>query len=219
LGPNGGINRVDNREAYFDYLFNNTVSTTVAFSTVLTPLLGPSGTGILGGYPILARPSFVNNVIIWQTRVRLSRMVVKWRAVGSTGGFVTPGDLYNTMRCVIYKTDEEYATVNIEPLVSVDGGLDLEDTRTVFYDKTILLPTQAFDSSTGTNIPMLASGCLEIPLNLALDCFTSVNAGTSGWNTKLGDLVFSVVSDSSVTPHPSFVCTIRVYYEFHNGLR
>ncbi len=198
---------------YFDAeLTNQSVSTTVSGGTTILGQLMQDSDGVLASSPATWRISLTANDRQYNSLIRLHHMKLRNRVVGAQANSLLSGDLYNTVRFVLYDTSVRYLSSNSSIISDVDGFPDTADVNKVLYDVQYSLPSQAFDSATGYNVPQVLSDEKTFQLNRKLVCWTNANAGTSGWNTREGDILFDVVSDSSAAPHPTISIYFRIYY-------
>ncbi len=203
-----------NTYKYFDAeLVSQAVSTTTyGPETVLGQLLNDT-TSVCALSPGIRTVSMVANDPVYNVRIRLLYAELRNRVVGAQSNSLLSGDLYNSVRFILYLSGFKYSDSPAATLTSVDAFPNLAYVSKVFYDKQYSLPSQAFDSANGYNVPQVISDLRHIPLNVDLDLYTENNSGTSGWDTRFGDLCFEVVSDSSATPHPNISSYFRIYYE------
>jgi hypothetical protein len=140
-------------------------------------------------------------------------MDVQIRYVGAQSNILTPGDLHNTIRFVVFKSGGTYQSIDTPALRSVDEGLDHRDVDTVLYDSVVPLSSTAFSNS-GYNVPRVICQRTRIPLNTDLFAFSQNATGTGPWETKKYDFTINATSDSNVTPHPQISYTARIYYTY-----
>jgi hypothetical protein len=197
---------------YFDFqLGSNLISTSNISGTMLGSLL--SSTGILASFPANATPVSSAGTLQLYQKIKLNHMLVAITAIGSQSNTLAAGDIYNRLRVMIVWTGETYQGSQISPLVnnSVDQWPNMQDVVQVFGDWQFSLPSQAFNSS-NYNSPAIKTWRSSIPIDKTLECFATTASGTGAWETKQGDLVYAAVSDSSVSPNPILLTTVRVYY-------
>jgi len=189
-------------------------STTVFQGSLLQGLLGSAGT--LQAYPQHATPVGygVGNLRLC-SRLRLHYMDLHIRVIGSQSSTLVAGDLFNTIRCVVYKSGESFQGTVQRVLNDLDTGLDNRDMEVEYCDKMIALPSQAFDTLTNYNVPDVKSFKFQIPLNFDLIAWSTTASGVgSAWDTKMFDIVLEHVSDSSVTPNPQISYLARTFFTF-----
>jgi len=176
---------------------------------MLTPLMA-----ILAGFPQYSIPVQTAGAIQWYNQIRLTKMLVKVACTGSEGGVIAAADLYNKLRVAIVWTNNSFGdTTTVNPLTDVNTFEDFHDYEEVMARWDFDLPSVSFDSADAVNVPMVRHWTGEIPLNKMIECYSDVPAGTSGWDTKSGNMILGSVSDSSVSPNPTYQFNARVYYD------
>jgi len=218
LGPDAGFTdtsplgyTISSSATYFDFQFANGVSTANVSATTLTQLL--SSTGVLASFPANATPvSSAGSLQLYQ-KVRLTDALVSVSVIGSQSNTLASGDLYNRLRAILFWSGETYQGSQISPLSgnTVDQWPNMQDVETILGDWKFDLPTLAFNS-TNYNVPMVRTWRGTVPINRTIECFNTSSSGTGAWETRKGDLVYAFVSDSSVTPNPTLIFTMRVFY-------
>lgn len=166
---------------------------------------------LLQTIPQITSPVAVNGSVQWRQRVQIHAVELYHAWAGAQGTALVAGDLYNFGRLVLWETRDNYTVGTTEALVGVHNPLNLVDAKRVYYDRVLGLTSQAFNSA-DYNAPGLSHERCIIPVNQTYDWFTTVAAGTSGWDTKSGNMFVSYQSDSSVTPHPLLNFSVRVYF-------
>jgi hypothetical protein len=195
---------------FSDWYINDQVVTTGITSSSVLNQLGVQFTAT----PQITKPiTFGPGTVRYQAAVQLHGIVVKLRAIGAQGTSLLYGDLYNSIRVTLYISGSTLA----DTPDSVGGGTDLiinpTDVTRLLLDHTFDLPSTAFDSSNGYNVPNVKSHYVYIPINTRFDFF-STNSTPNSWDTRKGNLIFTYISDSSATPHPQINAAIRMYYDF-----
>ncbi len=195
-------------EQYADLTANASSSTTTTTQSLLTSI-----TAVLAAVPQQSTPSYNNGAVQWKQRILLNRIEIRYRLIGAQATALVAADIFNNVRLLVWETrDSHLVSVANNPLTGVDDPLNVSDVRMIHYDSVIPLCSHAFDSA-DTNVPDVKTRTVVIPINRMFDFFTTVAAGTSGWDTKVGNIRVSHVSDSSVSPHPTVITTARLYYE------
>lgn len=197
----------------FNMGLTNTTTTTTLL-TMLDPLL--AATGILQQYPQHATPTYLNAVFRLRQKIRILRIECRFQFIGALSNAVLAADLYNTVRIAMYRSGVDYSIANIPYLNGVIAGTTLTNIQRVYFDKTVSLPSQAYDTTITTPTPQVRNWEVFFePSDLWFDCY-STNATGSGaaWDTDGRDLCLEVISDSSVTPHPSVGGNIRLIYQY-----
>jgi hypothetical protein len=148
----------------------------------------------------------------YQAAVQLHGIVVRARAIGAQGTSLLYGDLFNSLRLILYIS----GSTLIDTPDALGGGVDTHfnplDVSRLLMDHQFDLPSTAFDSASGYNVPNVKSQYIYIPINQRFDFFSTGSSG-SNWDTRKNNLVLGYVSDSTATPHPQFDCYVRMYYD------
>jgi hypothetical protein len=203
---------IPNGTPYVDFVSEGAVSTTLASASILSPLLGSGG--VLVNFPSIATPIFTGASLDVYAKIKIHSILVSQSVRGSEGTALAPGDLYNRLRCIIWSSPIPYLTTKVNPLESnTERWPNMVDVSEILTDLKFDLPTVSIEQTSGYNAPGMRTYRQHIAVNKTFDCYTQTNTGTSAWDTKNGDLVFSAVSDSVITPHPTQSMNIRVFYE------
>jgi hypothetical protein len=141
-------------------------------------------------------------------------MELRVQIVGAQATAILPADLYNSVRYAVYKTGRNFSDLSYAYLSGVVNHGILDDVTAIYVDETVSLPTQAFDATSGYNVPQVVNKFHRIPLNLMLDFYSLTAAGTGSWDTVKEDILIDRVSDSSITPHPSVSYNARIFFRF-----
>lgn len=205
LGPHNSYNVNDSWQTV-DQVNAANVSTAVTRNSVFSAI-----STLLGSVPQITSPVAVNGSINWRQRVHVHALEFYNSWAGAQGTALLAGDLYNFCRALVWETRDNFAVGTTEALVGVHNALQTSDCKRVLYDKVWPLTSQAFNSG-DFNAPGVGAERCIIPVNQTYDWFTLVSAGTSGWDTKSGNIYVSVQSDSSATPHPLVNFSVRVYF-------
>jgi len=198
---------------YADYNLNSSVTSTVGSIYPLDALLGSAG--ILQQFPAHSTPVFQNGVYRLRQRIIIRRVEMRLVFIGAVSNAVLAADLYNTVRISMGLSGINYSVTSVPYLNGTTAGTNLVNTKRVFFDHTVSLPSQAYDSSITTPTPQVRNWEIYFEPNLRFDTF-STNASGSGaaWDTDGFDLPVDYVSDSSVSPHPTISGTIRFIYDY-----
>lgn len=190
-----------------------TVSTTVTSAFPLDALL--ASTGILQQFPAHATPVYQNGVYRLRQRILIRRIEFRFSFIGAVSNAVLQADLYNTLRVSLVQSGINYSITSIPYLQGTMAGTNLVNVKRVYFDHTVSLPSQAYDASITTPTPQVKNWEIFMEPNLRIDTY-STNASGSGvaWDTDGCDLGLDVVSDSSISPHPTLMGTIRIIYEY-----
>ncbi len=179
------------------------VGRTSVFSAIAT---------LLATVPQITSPIAVNGSVQWRQRVQIHALEFYNAWTGSQGTALLAGDLYNFGRILLWETRDNYSVANTtEPLNGVHLPLNLVDSRRIFYDKVVTLPSHAFNAG-DYNVPGLSSERCIIVVNQTYDWFTVVSGAATGWDTKSGNIFVSYVSDSTANPHPVLNFSVRIYF-------
>lgn len=211
--PTNFTGKVDHRTfSYFDAELFNTVSTTSTGPVTLLGQLMQNTTGILANSPHLWDTSTQANDRLYNASVHITGMDVLLVFTGAQATALIAADLFNAIRLIMYKTGQQYLDANTDILTNVYYWPNLANVVEVYLDKFICLPSNAFNAA-DYNSPAFKSIMCHIPLDVTLECYTQANDGTTGWDTRSGDLFYEVISDSAATPHPAYNLNVRLYYE------
>jgi len=196
---------------FWDYQFATTANTTAAQQSVLAPLM----TNILAAFPQTTIPVIQGTTVTWYQEIRITDILVSIDVIGSQSNTIVAGDLFNRLRSYLFWTGKSYSTTNVNPASASSYGSWplMQDVDRILLDINFDLPSVSFDSTSATNTPMVRTYRARLPVNRTLECFTSVAAGTSGWDTKEYDLIVAHQSDSSVLPNPQIIYNLRCYYD------
>lgn len=205
LGPHNSYTVNDSWQSV-DQVNAVSVSSTVTRNTVFQAIAT-----LLQSVPQITSPVAINGSVNWRQRVHVHALEFYNAWAGSQGSVLLSGDLYNFTRAVVWETRDNYSVSSTEVMLGVHNPLQTTDCRRILYDRVFGLSTQAFNAA-DFNAPGVASERCIIPVNQTYDWFTTVAAGTSGWDTKAGNIYVSLQSDSSATPHPLCNFTMRIYF-------
>jgi hypothetical protein len=203
---------------YFDFNLNQLSSTSVTFNTILDGLL--ASTGILQQYPQHAEGQYSNGVFRLRQRIRLRRMECRFAFIGAQSNAVLAADLFNLVRLAIYVSKTNYAATVANYLTAVETGTNTIDVGGVYLDKTVPLPSQAYDTTITTPTPQVVNWEGSFDPALTLTCFSTTATGAgSAWDTEERDIVLSHVSDSALSPNPTVQGYVRIFFEYVNTRR
>jgi len=198
--------------SFFDRQGNTSTSSTVSNTSILQPLL--DATGLLALNDSMVVPIRVNSALNeWTSRVMLEKIDVRLRFLNALSNGVVAGDTYNLTRAFLHVSGSTYLATTASPLTNVLEFYDPEDVQKVLFDETVPTTISAFDS-TDDGAPTHFFKAFTVQCNTILDCVTTTNRTT--WDTKAGDVQFSVISDSAVIPHPTVDWAFRVHYRVLN---
>lgn len=198
---------------YIDFGFSNTITTT----PLQYAMLDPFRTVILPSFSVLWKPSLLGwspGVKILNAKIRLERVDCRALLTGAQSTTLLAGDLFNSIRYICYKTGNSTLDTQPTPLNNLTEFLDLRDVLKVYTDKLVPLPTQAFDSANGYNVPQVRQDTFSINLGSTLEWYSSDPTGATGWDTRMYNFLITFVSDSSVSPHPTIEFRQRMYYSW-----
>jgi len=200
---------------YWDFNFSNATSTTVFNFNPLDGLL--ANNGILQAYPQHAEGQFANGTLRLRQRIRLERCELRTQFIGAVSNALLAADLYNTFRFVMYVSKSEYSNTASVYLNSTMGGTSTIDVAAVYVDKTVSLPSQAYDTTITTATPQVINWEVSFNPGLTLTCFSTTATGSGvAWDTEEKNVCMSLVSDSSVAPHPFMAGTVRFFFTYLN---
>lgn len=195
-----------------------TVSTTVQTLKLFNALQQ-----ILTAFPQHATPTVTNlagtNTPGLRTRIRIHHIDVDLTVVGAQSTTLLSGDLYNTLRYAYVVDGKPYDgsgfTVPSAYLTSIVGGTNITDVIRVPRDEKISLSSTAYDSANGYNVPRVVNKAFRLPIDRSF-VFYSTNPTYTSWSTENCSIFLDIVSDSSVTPHPTFSHNSRIFFTFEN---
>jgi len=200
---------------YWDFNFSNATSTTVFLFDPLDGLL--ANNGILQAYPQHAEGQYSNATLRLRQRIRLERCEVRAQFVGAVSNAVLAADLYNTVRMALYVSKNEYSNTNAAYFNGVIAGTSTIDVGGVYFDKTVSLPSQAYDTTITTPTPQVINWEVSFDPSLTLTCFSTTATGSgTAWDTEEKNVTLSMISDSSVAPHPTVSGTLRFFFTYLN---
>jgi hypothetical protein len=209
--------RLNTNRSYCDNYYANTSITTTQLGYHLESPTMTATTGQFATYPQVFKPTMAgttSGLLDFIGRVRYRKLWARINLVGSQATTIAAGDLYNRVRLVLFWTQTNYTnSVTVNP-ITIDTLFDLRDTDILIFDQTYPLPSQAFDSATGYNVPQ----CICIQKSFELDIVHEVfsNAGGAIWDTRRGTFYMYLVSDSTVTPYPTFSGMTRLEYDIED---
>jgi hypothetical protein len=191
---------------------STSISTTYSSASLLNNLMMTT-TGQLATNPTLLFPLMRGSTgtsFAYAGRLKIKRLSFRWNIVGSEGTTIANGDLFNRVRFLVFRTNESYGeAVNITA-PTIDSVLDVSDIKDIYYDEVTNLQSSAF-TSTGFNVPGLRTIQGVIDLDDILEVYS--NIGGTQWFSKNYNYVFGYVSDSSVTPNPTFSGSTRIWFD------
>jgi hypothetical protein len=194
---------------YVDWSAVVSVSTT-AYSYSLLDILR---TQLLPGFQRAWRPSIEQNTgRQLYAKIKIPYIDFSLVFTGAQATTLLAGDLINSIRYTIFKIGSKAATAPVTVITDINNFCSMDTLLKQYLDTVVPLPTQAFDSANGYNVPLVVRHQFRLYLNDILDWYTQDGSGSTNWDTKRNNLVFQCVSDSTVTPHPTIGITSRVYY-------
>jgi hypothetical protein len=200
---------------YVDFISHISSTTTTNPISMLNAFLSVA-TGIFPAQPSLGRLTTVGqaaaDVFRYQALLRITRIDLRVRWVGSQSNTIVAGDLFNTGRVAIFTSGENYSNASITLFTTVDDIPDMRDNQIILHDKTVGLSSTAFDSSSNYNVPRVLCYSTTIPCDLCFKVYSTDSTGSLVWDTQYGDLLYQSVSDSSVAPNPQLFVNARMYY-------
>jgi len=133
---------------------------------------------------------------------------------GAQSTTLLAGDLFNSIRFCIVKVGTK-ASASVAPVLpSLTNFPELEFVDKLYIDNIVPLPTQAFDTANGYNVPQVIRKQFRLILGEQLDWYTETGSGLSNWDTKKNAFAIQFISNSSVSPHPTIDLQWRLYYKF-----
>lgn len=189
-------------------LTNNTISTTSVEQSLLAPLVAIFAANLQITKPI----AWGGGNVRYLADVHVYGVLFKIRTTGAQASVLLAGDLYNSVRSILYSSGSTYADTPDGLGGGTDQWYNPSDIAKLYYDHTFPLPTQAFDGLTATNVPQVLVAQHYFPVNTKFNFFSLSSSGAT-WDTRKGDLLVRHVSDSAVTPHPTIDVSCRLYYD------
>lgn len=199
--------------AYVDYMVSSNPSTSITSYGLLVNIW--TSTGLLQQFPAHSTPAYQNGNFLLRQRLLITHMEADIEMIGSQSNTIAAADLFNQIRFAIWRAEAPVQQAPNAYLTGVVTGPNITDVAHVYCDNTIPLPSQAFDSSSNYNVPMVRHMSLLIPVNHYFTFYSTTASGSgSAWHNEEGNIYLDVVSDSSVSPNPSFNFNIRVFFKF-----
>jgi len=196
---------------FVDKVLTVNASTTASRFSIFTDIIT-----LLATIPQITDPIIENGNVEWRARIFISHIEMRILAVGSQSNTLVAGDLFNNVRFIVAQNRDSFSIASTPALTGVTAPLELCDTRIVYLDHMYNLMTRAFNGA-GYNVPAVQNSLFNVKINECFDFFTLVTVGSTGWDTKVGNIEVATVSDSSVTPNPSLNFTIRTYFKILKG--
>lgn len=197
---------------YYDINFTGTVNNIISTTSLLGPLLSP--TGILASFPQISTPVYSGSSIDFYCKIHVKAILISIAFHGAEGTALLAADIYNEVRTALWTTGVVYSISPVEALeTDVHQWPNTVDMQDMLLDLKFDLPSISFEPSTRYNAPSLRTYRMLVPVNRTFDCVTQSNTGTTGWDTKDGNILFSAVTDSTASPHPIMYSNSRVFYE------
>lgn len=206
LAPNPTVSYVDTD------LDPTDSTTTQQVFRLLTPLIGSGG--LLRTYPQMCKIAAVNtaNTPSFYYRFRVQQIVLNLNLVGSNANIVAAGDLYNRVRVNAWETDLPYSST-VYPVFDIDNQIDWTRAKKHTLDHVGTLSATAFDSANEYPAAQTQNVKVSIKVNRTFEAYSASSGGApTGFDTREGNLLLALVSDSAVAPHPSFSGSVRIYY-------
>jgi len=207
------LNAPNAKQSYIDSRYSVTVGTTTGSGyRLLEPLMGPSG--LLITYPQLCRVAAGGSIATpkWFKSIMVTGIEYQLNLVGAQSNTLIAADLYNRVRIVIWDTKFSFSASVIAQW-DIDGLTDWTRASKLLLDQTVGLGAQAFDSA-NYNVPGTSNLRGFIPYRHRFDIKSTTTVGglPTVLDTDEDNLLFGIVSDSALVPHPSMTGTIRVHY-------
>lgn len=198
---------------FYDFGFASSVTSTGVQYSILDPLKN----NLLLYFQTLWEPSLLGwspGVRILNAKLRIEHIDVRIIFTGAQSTTLLAGDLFNSIRHVLYLTGNSPLDAQPVPLNNISEFLDVRDVKKVYTDQVIPLPSQAFDTVNSYNVPQVVQRTYRLKVNRQFTWWTSDPTGASGWDTREGNINCALVSDSLVSPHPTVEYRLRVYYSY-----
>jgi len=182
----------------------------VVLATPFDPLLKAS-TGQLATYPSVMEPYMagLSAVYDFKGKVRVERLLITLNLVGSQSNTIAAGDLYNRVRVILIYTNSNYLGTVAFNTFTIDTQPDMRDAQ-ILYDQVHNLPSQAFDTVNSYNVPQCKTLKINAYQNRNFELFSTQGGAT--WDTRRGNYILYIVSDSAVAPNPLVSGSTRLLY-------
>lgn len=211
VGNSPKDNRPDARASYVDTDIDITsVSTTLVTTSVLQPYRA-----LLIFAPqickLVAQGSA--NTPMYFSKIRVTGVDLNLNVVGGEGNPLTVADHFNRLRFILYDTEYPMSATVI-PSWDIDSMHDFRSVLTSHFDHVTSLSAPAYDVTDVNLIPATENIRAHIPLNYIYEFVSTTTAGglPTAFDTRMGNLAFAMVSDSSVAPHPSISGSVRLHF-------
>jgi len=147
-------------------------------------------------------------------RITVKRVELRMYFVGAQSTILAAGDLYNFVRVAFYKVGAAYSDSTEQYLGNgLVAGTDIDDVSIVYHDRTYNLSSTAFDSANGFNVPATRLETLAMDCSIPFQIYSTTATGAgANWNTVKDTFKMDVISDSTVSPHPSVSIQMRFYF-------
>lgn len=134
---------------------------------------------------------------------------------GSQGNTLLPADIYNNVRMrMVWNGDSFLDPQTLSVPSSITSPFDTRHSTRTYFDKTFYLPTITFDSSNNA-VPTQRPFRKFIKINRVIEAFSTTTTGTTAdWDTKEGNLMLYMWSDSAVSPHPTVEAHFSLFYKY-----
>lgn len=200
--------------SYADFVLSSVAVTgTPAQYSILDPML--SSTGLLQQFPQHAKPFNRGGTFGLRQFIRIVRFEVVYQVIGSYANTILSADIYNTVRVSLSRSGMSYQVANQPLLTTVLGPVNTNEISYVYFDNIHSLMTNAWNASSGYNSPGIATRRITINKPFVIECRSGNTSGSGlAWETNGHDFVVDLVSDSSVSPHPSVSMNIRILFQY-----
>jgi len=193
------------------------ITTSQGVYRILEPLLGAGG--LLRTLPQICKVVAQNssNTPQYYYKFMVDKVVLNLNLVGSNANIVSVADLYNRIRTNVWESNYPYSSVNY-PVFDIDNQIDWKYVQKHKFDHVAALSATAYDSTTAYPAPATTNIRVSIPIGRVFEAISTTTTGglPTSFDTTMGNLLLSLVSDSSVNPHPSASGSIRMYYRQMN---
>lgn len=135
------------------------------------------------------------------------------RYLGSQTNIIAASDLFNTVRSSLWIAGQSTAIAPTPRLSGVDSGVLTQSVERVLSDDMIPLSSTAFDSASSYNVPANVVRRRKVMVNRVFDVFSTNTTGTA-WLTQEMNIMWDLVSDSTVTPNPIVYTNFRIHFKF-----
>jgi len=193
--------------SFVDVNFSNSIST----SLYVAGLTSTIASNVFATVAPASRAAYSADLggLVYMVPVRVSHIAMNMTFIGAQSNTIAAGDLFNNLRFVIANQATTNQEVSLHVITSTTSAYSPWGSS-IYFDKLLSLPSQAFDSSSNYNVPQVIEVKRNVPVNRTYNFF---NIG-SGWDSQAPSLRVYAISDSSVAPNPTMEGTLRIFFSY-----